>query len=141
MKIKHESFRTGDYTGRKVLCPNACYLGYSKMHASPGDVVAWRYDGESDRTHFGRVMGRVDCPADGPGCPAVKGWLCVLKMNDTCTHCYPVWVDPKHVTEVRNAPKALPTWFFADKLPAIADVLRMSAYGSLSEEYIGKVRA
>ena len=121
--------RTSGYVGPSY--------GSGKYKASPGDFIVWK---SGDVTLRGRMVGMLDAPADGPSVPAVKGFILVMTLSDDLTHTYPAWVDPKDVVRVINCPRDVVSWLLSDEFQAMAveDILYLSHYGTLSEDYIGR---
>lgn len=106
----------------------------------PGEWVAWQYDDDSQR-FMGRVIGRVDAPDDGPHCPAVKGWLAVLRFDIESGWANIYWVDPAHVRSIFNPPKAMLALLLTeqDAFPSLREICYRNDYGSLREEYVHQV--
>jgi hypothetical protein len=140
--LRNSHMRTASYSKRKVYLRNASTFGFGKYEAIPGDLISFSYptnNGEpSEKTHFGRVMGRVDASRESDTIPAVKGHLTVLVLNDTATHASLRWVDPTWVRECRTVPSTLARFFFSPDLPSLDVLMKLDDLGAMADHYIGK---
>lgn len=137
--------RTATYDRKSVICKNASTLGYGVQTAKPGSWISFYTDGRysSQRSQsVGRVLGRVASvnSPDGED-KTVVGHLLVMKLDVSTFSSYPAWINPLDVTNCRDRPPVeLMRWITGDEWVSkdadILRMLRMSDYGTTSEEYI-----
>lgn len=136
--------RRATYSSREVKCKNVSTL-FHLYGAKPGMMVKYYHElNDGSREYqWGRVLGRVDAPFEKGGspeydCPEIKGHIAVAEIT-WCGHLVVIrWIDPDRVTELYEAPKSLPAWFFQQELPPIEEVLAADRDGSLCEPYIDR---
>jgi hypothetical protein len=134
--IKTEHIRRHELSGRKVRCANTPNYG---SDVRPGAWITYREeytDGSFSRC-VGRVLGRIEWAEPVSGDTRdVTGHLSVLAFADDFSHAYIRWIDPADVLTSREAPPAAMLAFAAGPLPTPDMVHRLSAYGTLSENYV-----
>ena len=107
-----------------VRVPAASVPPCSRAMAAPGMLLTYG-DG-----HFGRVLGRIEAPAEH------RGWLLVLQLSSTADFAYLRWIDPESVRECRPNPSRFARWFFQPHLPTPDLVAHLADQARLSEAWI-----
>jgi hypothetical protein len=92
--------------------------------AAPGMLVLYG-DG-----HLGRVLGRIEAPAEN------RGWLLVLQLGSTADFACLRSVEPARVRACGPNPSRFTRWFFQPHLPAPDLVAHLADQGALSEVWI-----
>jgi len=92
--------------------------------AKPGMLVIY------DDRHVGRVLGRIEAPAEN------RGWLLVLQLGSTADFACLRTVNPATVHECRPNPSRFARWFFQPRLPLPDLVTHLASQGALSEAWI-----
>jgi len=134
--------RRCNVTAKKVYCPNSSSIGYSKVHADPGDWIVWRtlLDDDNYLLESGRVLGHISsCDSDGEDC---TGWLFVLWVF-RWGGCGIRWINPKDVVECCPPFPELMHFIMSFDVSAenIKEVCRAVHRGELSEPYIEQVKS
>jgi hypothetical protein len=109
---------------RGVRVPAASVPTACRALAAPGMLLVY-----GDR-HLGRVLGRIEAPAES------RGWLLVLQLGSTADFACLRSVDPATVHECRPNPARFARWFFQPHLPAPDLVAHLATQGALTEAAI-----
>jgi hypothetical protein len=112
---------------RRVRVPAASVSACRRALAAPGMLVVY-----GDR-HLGRVLGRIEAPAEH------RGWLLVLQLGSTADFACLRTVDPATVHECRPNPTRFARWFFQPSLPSPDVVAHLAGQGYLSESWIDRL--
>ena len=130
---------------RKVVCVNASSLGFCKIEARAGDIIAygWRLATIADvlpiERNLARVLGVIDEVRPASDYPGIrKGDLLVLQLSYDGTFAYLRVVRPEDVNTIHSADRlSLLAWFARpDITNDPASIGKYAAYGSLSASYI-----
>jgi hypothetical protein len=109
---------------KKTRVPLASVPPARPALAAPGMLVTYG-DG-----HLGRVLGRIEAPAE------LRGWLLVLQLSSTADFAYLRWIEPASVRECRRNPSRFARWFFQPHLPTPDLVAHLADQARLSEAWI-----
>jgi len=109
---------------KRVRVPAASVPPACRALAAPGMLVIY-----GDR-HLGRVLGRIEAPAE------IRGRLLVLQLGSTADFACLRSVDPASVRECRPNPSRFARWFFQPHLPAPDLVAHLAAQARLSDAWI-----
>ena len=112
---------------RRVRVPAASVAPGRRALAAPGMLVVY------GDLHLGRVLGRIEAPAE------LRGWLLVLQLSSPADFAYLRWIEPASVRECRPNPSRFARWFFQPSLPAPDLVAHLAEQGSLSEPWIDRL--
>ena len=121
---------------RGVVCVNASRLGFCKIEARTGDIIAY---GSTEERNLARVLGVIDAVKPAGDYPDIrKGDLLVLRLSDDGTFAYLRVVRPDEVSTIHGPQRlSLLAWFAQpDLADDPASVANYAAYGSLSASYI-----
>jgi hypothetical protein len=112
---------------QRVRVPAASVPAGCRAYAAPGMLVVY------GDCHLGRVLGRIEAPAED------RGALLVLQLGSTADFAYLRRVDPADVLECRPNPRRFARWFFQTRLLAPDVVAQLAARGTLSERFIAEL--